>query len=1080
MWLLVSLALAGTSPEVDPPADPHETARFQVDEGTWMNLDVHPRGDRVVFDLLGHVYEVPLSGGKARRLTDGHTWNMHPRYSPDGSRIAFTSDRGGGDNLWVMDADGTDARAISDESFRLVTQPDWTPDGRFLYGRKHYTGRRSLGTGEIWAWDVDGDGDGFAWTERGHLEADVNEPHVDPDGRWLYYSEAGPFDYNRNIYAGIYGVRRVHLQTGETQRVAGGAGGAIRPAVSPDGSKLGYLRRRADGQRTSWVVRDLDAGTERVVFDGLDRDQQETWSIHGTTPCWSWLPDNAGAVFAFEGGLHIVTLDGQTREIPFTAQVERPLVEAVRQSHEASPDRVRAKVVRWPKLSPDGKRMVFQALGRIWVQKGKGKPVAVSPEGPLAFAPAWHPDGRSIAYTTWSDADRGMVWTQSLGADGKPAGDPVAVGDGPDVYTNPAWSADGARLVWVRGTGAVNRGGNPAWEPYLRVQWRDDDGVHDAGQVSNIGSGVRPPRPTFSADGERILVTDKLDGDIALVSMNLMGHDRRTLATGKYVAEAVPSPDGRWIAWKAQHRVYVSPMVPLAGQTMTLGTGGGAMPAVRLSSDLGEWVHWSSPTRLSWSAGPTVWRIDLADGLPERDKGDSSDELLADNTVEALGKAVEIKLEVARTKPAGVLAMTGARVVTMDGDLVHEDGVIVVDGERIVAVGASGEVAIPKGAETLDLSGKTVIPGLVDVHAHMGYGYADVSPEVVPAYAANLAYGVTTTHDPSANTWFVFSQRELVELGRVVGPRIFSTGYILYGAETDDKAKVESLDDAREHLRRIGRYGGISVKSYNQPRRDQRQWVLQAAREEDMLVVPEGGSTLAHNLTMIVDGHTGIEHALPVEQLYDDVVQLWGQQTGVHYTPTLLVGYGGVWGEHTFYQRHDIWTKERLAHWSPPGLLERKGKRRRMMVPEEDWHHVRLASTAWRLAQAGVRVNLGAHGQLQGLGPHWELWALGEGGFPALDALRAATLNGAAYLGMDADLGSIEAGKLADLVILDANPLERLENTEQVHAVMKGGVLYDPDTLATRWPEQGEPLPTPWLDAVPGPGWTEARCGCDP
>ena len=220
----------------------------------------------------------PIAGGQANALTGGDKgWYQHPRFSPDGARIAYTSDIGGGDNLWVMDADGSNPRQISTEDFRLVAQPDWTPDGRFVYGRKHFTGGRSLGTGEIWAWRADGNaGSGIQWTERGHLEADVNEPHVDPAGEWLYTVERGPFDYNANPYQGIYGIRRTHLVTGEQESVAGGYGGAIRPQVSPDGLRLGYLRRHRDGLRDELVVRDLVNGAETVWWDGLDRDQPET------------------------------------------------------------------------------------------------------------------------------------------------------------------------------------------------------------------------------------------------------------------------------------------------------------------------------------------------------------------------------------------------------------------------------------------------------------------------------------------------------------------------------------------------------------------------------------------------------------------------------------------------------------------------------------------------------------------------------------------------------------------------------------------------------------------------------------
>lgn len=1094
--LLLAVALAKdegpTSPPVEPVLGPAEVARFTVSEGTWMNVDVHPDGDRVAFDLLGHVYVVPLSGGEATRLTDGHAWHFLPRWSPDGTRLAYTSDEGGGDNLWVMDADGGDARAITDASFRLVAQPDWTPDGRWIYGRKHFTGTRSLGTGEIWAFDPSGEGDGVAWTEKGHLQADVNEPHVDPDGTWLYTTEAGPFDYNRDVYDGIYRITRTNLQTGEVETVASGPGGALRPAVSPDGSTLGYLRRHLDGQRTTWVLRDLDTGRERVAFEGLDRDQQETWSLHGTHPTWDWLPDGSGAVFSFDGGLHVVSTDGEVRDIPFTAEVARPYRDAVRQRHDLAPAEVEAKAVRWPRLTPGEDAVVFQALGRVWWRAlPDGAPVPVSPEDRFAFAPAVSPDGRRLAFTTWDDVEGGAVWVQPIGDQG-PSGAPFLVSDDRDMATNPSFDAAGRRLVWVRGDrSAAREGPGPAG---LHLQWRalSNDGrpagaVHDAGEVAWLGAGVRPPRPTFAPDGDHLWVTDRDGEDIALVQLTLDGHDRRVLASGDYAAEIVPSPDGRWIAWKAQHTAYVAPWPPRGVHPLALGEGAGGTPAVRLSAELGEWLHWADPDTLTYAAGPTVYAVDLADGLPAPAEAPATKKTRRDpwpdGTLDPVGRPIETGLTVDRPVPDGTIALTHARILPLrlDGapDEVIEDGTLVIRGDRLVAVGPSGSVTVPSGAEVRDLEGRTVIPGLIDVHAHMGYGYADVVPETIAAYAANLAYGVTTTHDPSADTHHVFAMSELERAGRIVAPRITSTGYILYGAETDDKAVVESLDDAREHLRRIARYGGFSVKSYNQPRRDQRLWVLRAAEEEGMLVMPEGGSTLQHNLTMIADGHTGIEHAIPVEQLRDDVVRFWSMANGVHYTLTLLVGYGGVWGENTFYERHDIWRKDRLQRFTPPGLLESKGKRRTLVVEPEEYHHRRLAATAWRLAQQGVRVNLGAHGQLQGLGPHWELWALGEGGFPAMEALRAATIHGAAYLGLDHQLGSLEAGKLADLVVLDADPLERLENTEQVHLVMKGGVLYDPDTLATLWPVAGDPLPTPWHDARQGGGPTLPWFGAD-
>jgi len=228
----------------------------------------------------------------------------------------------------------------------------------------------------------------------------------------------------------------------------------------------------------------------------------------------------------------------------------------------------------------------------------------------------------------------------------------------------------------------------------------------------------------------------------------------------------------------------------------------------------------------------------------------------------------------------------------MDDDQVIEDGTVVVDGNRIAAVGPSSEVTIPSGAEIFDVSGKTIMPGLIDVHAHLGYASLDVNPQKDWQYYANLAYGVTTVHDPSASTHSIFSQSEMVAAGIMTGPRIFSTGFILYGALAADKAIVESYADALSHIRRLKSQGAFSVKSYEQPRRDQRQWIIRAAASENMLVVPEGGGDFPKNVGMVIDGHSGIEHAMSPSHVYKDVVSLFAK-TRAGYTATLLVSYGG-------------------------------------------------------------------------------------------------------------------------------------------------------------------------------------------
>jgi len=391
---------------------------------------------------------------------------------------------------------------------------------------------------------------------------------------------------------------------------------------------------------------------------------------------------------------------------------------------------------------------------------------------------------------------------------------------------------------------------------------------------------------------------------------------------------------------------------------------------------------------------------------------------------------------------------------------VIENGTIVVRGNRIIAVGAAGEVDVPADARVMDMTGRTIIPGLIDVHAHVGSESSGLLAQASWPLMANLAYGVTTSHDPSANTEMIFSNAELQRAGLKAGPRIYSTGTILYGAETAFRAVVEDYEDAVSHIRRMQAVGAISVKSYNHRRRDVRQMFTKAGRELGMMVVPEGGALLYKNMTMVHDGHTGLEHALSVPVVYQDVRRLFGEST-TGYTPTVLVAYGGIWGENWFYQHYDVWENERLLTYTPRPTVDALS-RRRMLIPEDDFNHVRVAEGARAIAEAGGLINLGAHGQLQGLGAHWEMWTFVQGGMSPLEALAVGTINGAQYLGMERDLGSLEPGKLADLIILDANPLDDITNSDEIVYVMLNGRLYDAATLDEVAPRERSRLPLPW------------------
>ncbi|HEY0788923.1 MAG TPA: amidohydrolase, partial [Thermoanaerobaculia bacterium] len=432
--------------DVAQPPGPSSEIPIDATSGTWMSLDVSPDGREIVFDLLGDIYAVPITGGDAKPLASGMQWDMQPRFSPDGRRIAFTSDRSGGDNVWIMNRDGSDPRQVTKETFRLLNSPAWAPDGEFVVARKHFTSRRSLGAGEMWLYHRSG-GEGVQLTERPNDQKDAGEPAFSPDGRYLYYSQdttPGPtFDYNKDPNSEIYVIQRLDRKTGTTERFVRGPGGSIRPTPSPDGKKLAFVRRVR--LNTVLYVLDLESGAETPLWDGLDRDMQETWAIHGVYPAMAWTPDNRSIVLWAGGKIRRVDVGSKkVDEIPFRVRDSRRATEVVRFPVEVAPATFPVKMLRWVQVSPDGKRVLYQALGYIWVRDlPEGTPRRLtSQEDHFEFYPSFSRDGKSVVYTSWDDEKLGAIRVA-----------PAAGGEGrivtrkPGHFAEPAFSPDGARIV---------------------------------------------------------------------------------------------------------------------------------------------------------------------------------------------------------------------------------------------------------------------------------------------------------------------------------------------------------------------------------------------------------------------------------------------------------------------------------------------------------------------------------------------------------------------------------------------------------------------------------------------------------
>lgn len=1015
---------------VDNPPGPSSIATLDTTEGTWMSVDVSPDGREIVFDLLGDLYTIPIGGGEAKNLTSGVAWDMQPRYSPDGRWVAFTSDRSGGDNIWIVRRDGTDPQQVTKETFRLLNSPAWSPDSQYIVARKHFTSRRSLGAGEMWLYHRSG-GEGVQLTEKPNDQKDSGEPVFSPDGRYLYYSEdataGATFEYNKDPNGEIYVIHRVDLETGKKTRFVTGPGGSVRPTPSPDGTKLAFVRRvRLD---TVLFVTDLQSGAETTLYAELDRDMQETWAIHGVYPAMGWTPDNRSIVFWSGGGIR--RIDVATREvteIPFHVADTREVTEVVRFPVEVAPERFPVRMLRWVEVSPSGNQVLYQSLGTIWIRDlPNGTPRRLTRQTDhFEYYPSFSRDGRSIVYVSWDDEKLGAIRVApARGGEGR------VITSTAGHFAEPVFTPDGTRIVYraIAGGGLRSR----LWSRDRGLYWIPASG----GEPTLIAE--RGVAPQFGSASDRVFFTAfEEEGKRVFNSIELDGSDERGHLTSVAATEFRVSPDEKWIAFTERFNAVILPFVPSA-KAIEVGPEMKSVPVRRVSRDAGEYLHWSADSsKLYWALGPELFSREIREAFPWIE---GSPETLP----EAPERGMNIGFETGADVPSGSLALAGGRLITMRGEEVIEDGVVVIERNRIIAAGPRASTTIPSGARVIDATGTTIMPGLIDVHWHGSMGDEEIIPEQSWVNLASLSFGVTTIHDPSNDTSEIFAASEMARAGRTLGPRIFSTGTILYGATAPYTAHIDGIEDARSHLRRMKAVGAFSVKSYNQPRRDQRQQVIAAARELGMMVVPEGGSLFQHNMTMVADGHTGIEHSIPVGAVYQDVLQFW-PQTGTWYTPTLVVGYGGIWGENYWYQTTNVWENERLLNFVPRRSIDERS-RRRQMVPEGDFNHFRNAKIAAELAQRGTKVLVGAHGQREGLAAHWEIAMFVQGGMSEHEALRAATLHGAQYLGMDRDLGSIEPGKLADLIVLDESPLDDIRNSERIRWVVVNGRIFDSMTM---------------------------------
>lgn len=1032
-------------PKWDVLNPPYRLNSLSIDtnETTWSSLDITPDGNTMIFDMLGDLYEVGFNGGQAKSITQDFAWNIQPAVSPDGNKIAFISDRGGISNLWVMDRDGKNMKQVSDEKKNLIHSPKWSPDGDYIAVMKGIMSSRSIPAGEIWMYHRSG-GSGYLIKKRkggAREQKNIADPAFSPDGKYLYYTQdttpGSFFSYNRDPLKSIFSITRYNLEEGKEERFISGTGGSIVATPSPDGKHVAFIRRIRN--KTALFLKDLETGLEKPIYQNLERDMQEGFGSEGYFTYYDWTPDSENIVFWTGGKFHKLSVkDNSVKIIPVRVKANLKYADAVRYDVDVAPDKFDIKLVRWAQKSPDKKSILFQALGKLYVKNlASGKTSRLTKQNNHdEYYPRYSNDGNSIVYTTWNDQDLGTI--RIISANGGEEGKTVSTI--PGRYIETSFSTDGKMITYRKFNGGFLLDPKYSIEPGIYIA---DAGGKNHKRVSQSGFDAH-----FAGDNKRVYFTTGVPGkpypELQLVSVDLNGKERREhLYGGDQVQEFRLSPDKKWVAFTSQYKAFVVPFTE-TGKRIKVGPKAKAIKVQQLSSRAGENLIWQADNRsVGWSHGPVFY---------ERDLKDAFDFVLGSpgKLPKPVTEGTNLSFSSNADKASGYKALVGGTVVTMRDakkrQEVIENGVVVIKDNRIIQVGKANSVRLPANTEVIDAKGKTIIPGLIDAHAHGGQGRNQIIPNQNWSMYSNLAFGITTIHDPSNDTNQIFSASEMQRAGLIVAPRIYSTGRILYGAESlGAKAVINNYEDALFHLQRMKDSGAISVKSYNQPARSQRQQIIAAAKELKMMVVPEGGGKLHQNITMMVDGHTGLEHSLPIAKGYNDLTTLWGA-TQYGYTPTFVVSYGGLMGEEYFYDRTEVWKNPRLLRYTPSTRLDGRAIRR-PTAPDNQYNHFEVAKYAKTLSDKGVSVHIGAHGQREGLASHWELWIMRQGGFTPWEALRNGTINGATHLGMNKDIGSIEVGKLADMVVIDGDVLKDIRRSEYVTHTVLNGRVYEAATM---------------------------------